>query len=109
MDPTRFRTHLPFPTLSADHPAAALDGYWRGPVWLDQAFFGLAGLRRCGFRHEADALAEQLLANLRGAADSPAPLRENYDPVTGRGLRASHFSWTAAHLLLILKDRHLLP
>mgnify|MGYP000906071360 CR=1 FL=1 len=109
MDSTRFRTRLPFPTLSADHPAAALDGYWRGPVWLDQAYFGLAGLRRGGFRREADALAEQLLANLRGAADSPAPLRENYDPLTGRGLRASHFSWTAAHLLLILKAKYLIP
>jgi putative isomerase len=109
MDPTRFRTRLPFPTLSAAHPAVTEDGYWRGPVWLDQAHFGLAGLRRYGFHREADALTEQLLASLEGALAAGPPLRENYDPHSGRGLRAPNFSWTAAHLLLILRDRPALP
>ena len=32
-----------------------------------------------------------------------APIHENYDTFTGKLLQASHFSWSAAHLLLLYK------
>ena len=98
-----FRTHVPFPTVSKAHPGYS-DGYWRGLVWLDQAYFAIEGLRRYGFHEDADGLRDQLFANLEGAVEPGVPLRENYHPETGAGHNANHFSWTAAHLLLLTQE-----
>lgn len=103
MDPDKFRTHVPLPTVSRDNPEFS-DGYWRGLVWIDQVYFGIEGLRRYGFENEAMDLAGQVLANLEGATVPGEPLRENYDPLTGEGRNAEHFSWTAAHLLMLVLD-----
>ena len=100
LDPEVFRTHVPFPTVAADHPEFS-DGYWRGLVWLDQVGFAIEGLRKYGFTEDADELTAQVLANLEGAAVPGQPLYENYHPLTGEGRNVRHFSWTAAHLLLM--------
>jgi len=49
-------------------------------------------------------VAAQLIQNLEGATTPGVPLRENYHPLTGAGHNASHFSWTAAHLLMLAMD-----
>ena len=103
LDPDRFGTHVPLPTVSRDNPEFS-EGYWRGLVWIDQAWFGVEGLRRYGFEKDAESLAARLLKNLRGAAVPGEPLRENYHPLTGEGRNAAYFSWTAAHLLMLAVD-----
>ena len=103
IDPGKFRTHVPLPTVSRDNPEFS-DGYWRGLVWIDQVYFGIEGLRRYGFESEAMDLAGQVIANLEGATTPGEPLRENYHPLTGEGRNAEHFSWTAAHLLMLVLD-----
>ncbi|MDD3664181.1 MAG: trehalase family glycosidase [Bacteroidales bacterium] len=104
--PDRFRTLVPFPSVEARASGFAPEkGYWRGPVWLDQAYFALAGLRRYGLNELADSLQHQLLLGASGINDKGEPLYENYHPVTGAGLNAPHFSWSAAHLLLLLMQR----
>lgn len=100
LDTQKFRTHVPFPTVSRSDPGFS-DGYWRGLVWLDQAYFAIEGLARYGFSLEAEQLRQQLFTNLEGATVPGAPLRENYHPLTGQGRNVNHFSWTAAHLLLM--------
>ena len=103
-DPTKFATKVPFPTLVADHKKFnPLKGYWRGPVWLDQAYFGIQALKNYGYNTEADRLSLKLLQNAEGLLQD-APIRENYHPITGEGLNANHFSWSAAHYLLLLTD-----
>jgi len=103
-DPTKFATKVPFPTLVADHKKFnPLKGYWRGPVWLDQAYFGIQALKNYGYNKEADRLSLKLLQNAEGLLQD-APIRENYHPITGEGLNANHFSWSAAHYLLLLTD-----
>ena len=105
IDTMHFNTFVPFPTLSYSHPGFnPRNGYWRGPVWIDQAWFALEGLKRYGFTQEYDTLKYKLLHNAQGMLSSGMPLYENYHPVTGEGLNAKHFSWTAAHLLLLLSD-----
>ena len=32
-------------------------------------------------------------------------IRENYHPITGKGLNAKNFSWSAAHILMLLQRR----
>lgn len=103
-DSTKFATKVPFPTLVADHKKFnPLKGYWRGPVWLDQAYFGIKALQNYGYDEEANRLSSKLLHNAEGLL-LDAPIRENYHPITGEGLNANHFSWSAAHYLLLLTD-----
>lgn len=103
IDPQHFNLKVPLQTLDATHPAFEPDGgYWRGPNWLDQAYFGLRGLRNYGYDTEANELAHKLLHQAEGVMNPGKSIRENYNPVTGEGLEAQNFSWSAAHLLMLL-------
>lgn len=99
----QFSTKIPFPTVSADSPNFAATQYWRGPVWLDQALFGLLGLEKYGYTTQAETLATRLVEQGEGIL-TQAPIRENYDPLTGDGLHCTNFSWSASVLLLIYQD-----
>lgn len=102
MDSSRFRSAVPLPTLQISHPKFnPRNGYWRGPVWLDQFYFGIKGLSNYGFDKEVSTLTKMLLRNAEGLMGSPKPIRENYHPISGEGLNARHFSWSAAHLLML--------
>jgi len=103
MDSTKFLTKVPFPTVCADHPNFKPNrGYWRGPVWLDQAYFAVKALRNYNYEMEADLATKMLIENAEGVLDSGFAIRENYQPITGEGLESYNFSWSAAHYLLML-------
>jgi len=103
MNPKKFFTRIPFQTMSADHPRFdPLKGYWRGPNWLDQAYFGVKGLRNYGFNAEADKATIQIIKGAKGVLGKGKSIRENYHPITGEGLNAENFSWSAAHLIMLL-------
>lgn len=105
MDPGKFFTKVPFQTMSADHPKFdPLKGYWRGPNWLDQAYFGVKGLRNYGFNNEADQATIQILEGAEGLLGKGKSIRENYHPLTGKGLHAQNFSWSAAHIIMLLLE-----
>jgi putative isomerase len=103
---SKFNTRIPLPTLTADHPGFdPTKGYWRGPVWLDQLYFGINGLQRYGNRKAAGYFLNALLQNAEGLKDQ-GPICENYHPISGKALNARNFSWSAAHLLLLLKENN---
>jgi len=105
LDPAKFATVMPFPTLAADDPHfSPIKGYWRGPVWIDQAYFGVEALRRYGYDQQADDMARRLVLNAKGLTQQ-APMYENYDPLTGQGYQSPNFSWAAASYLLLLQQR----
>ncbi|WP_420400858.1 MGH1-like glycoside hydrolase domain-containing protein [Flagellimonas sp.] len=105
LDPKKFYVKVPFQTMAADHPLFnPLNGYWRGPNWLDQAYFGIKGLRNYGFTKEADEVTEKLLHGAEGLMEKGEPIYENYHPLTGKGLYAKNFSWSAAHIILLLTN-----
>jgi len=105
MNPEKFFTKVPFQTMSADHPKFnPLKGYWRGPNWLDQAYFGVKGLRNYGFHNEADKATIQIIEGAEGILGKGKSIRENYHPLTGKGLNAQNFSWSAAHLIMLLQN-----
>lgn len=105
MNPEKFYTKVPFQTMSADHPKFdPLKGYWRGPNWLDQAYFGVKGLRNYGFDKEADMATVQILKGAEGVLGKGKSIRENYHPITGEGLNAQNFSWSAAHIIMLLTE-----
>ncbi len=104
LDTAKFNTYVPLPTFTKDHPKFnPRNGYWRGPVWLDQFYFGVEAMKKYGHSEEAESLIRRLFTNAEGLT-SDGPIRENYHPVTGQGLNANHFSWSAAHLLLLLQN-----
>jgi len=98
--PNKFSTFIPFPTVCADNPEFKYDTYWRGPVWIDQVYFGISGIRNYGNKDLADSYTNQVFTRLKGLAASE-PINENYDPSTGERFRAPNFSWSAAHLLML--------
>ena len=99
-DTSKFATYIPFPTVPKDHPEF-MTGYWRGAVWFDQAYFGVKALERYGFQKEADLFTKQLFNRPEGLKSSNGPIRENYNPTDGKGMKVKHFSWSAAHLLML--------
>ena len=102
-DSTKFSTFIPFPTVAADDPAY-MTGYWRGPVWLDQAYFAIQGLKKYQYDIRAAKYSDMLINRIDGFINSPLPIRENYDPRNGEGLKVNNFSWSAVHLLLLLRE-----
>jgi len=103
MNPEYFNTKVPFQTLSASHPKFKPDrGYWRGPNWLDQAYFGVKGLHIYGYHKEAYSATYKLIHQADGVLTKGMSIRENYNPITGEGLESQNFSWSAAHYLLLL-------
>jgi putative isomerase len=105
MNPEKFYTKVPFQTMSADHKKFnPLKGYWRGPNWLDQAYFGVKGLRNYGFDAEANKATIQIIEGAAGVLEKGKSIRENYHPITGEGLNAQNFSWSAAHIIMLLME-----
>jgi putative isomerase len=102
-DPGKFNTTLPFPTAAKNNPKYEPTQYWRGPVWLDQAYFGVVALANYNYMAEAKRMVRKLLDNAEGLTDT-APIRENYNPETGEGLNVSNFSWSAAAYYLLYRD-----
>ena len=108
MKPNKFYTKVPFQTMSADHEKFnPLKGYWRGPNWLDQAYFGVKGLRNYGFNEDADIATIQIIKGAEGVLGKGKSIRENYHPITGEGLNAKNFSWSAAHIIMLLMQEKL--
>lgn len=102
-DTAKFSTYIPFPTIAADNPKYNPRGYWRGPIWLDQTYFAIRGLRNYGYNQLADEYTLQVFDRLSGLKEG-APIHENYGTHTGGRLKAPHFSWSSSHLLMMYDD-----
>ena len=100
LDENVMNTYLPFPTAAKDNPKYNPTKYWRGPVWLDQAYFGVIGLDNYGYKKEAQELTVKLFERSEGLLEGGA-IRENYSPETGEGLHCSNFSWSASVYYLL--------
>lgn len=97
-DPQKFNSHMP--TVAYDDPGYQLE-YWRGPVWLNVAWFAAKGLQNYGFA-VADTIRQNILEMV---AAEPRGIFENYDSRTKRGLdkknriRCDGFSWSCIFII----------
>ena len=75
------------------------DGYWRGPIWAPSTVIIEDGLRRAGYGALADTISERFrrLCEKSGFA-------ENFDAITGDGLRDRAYTWTASSYLLLAHE-----
>ncbi|MGJ5894283.1 amylo-alpha-1,6-glucosidase [Streptomyces niveiscabiei] len=95
----RIKSHLtPYglATELTDSPHYLPDGYWRGPIWAPATILVEDGLRRAG--HER--LADDINARFRALCETHG-FAENFDALTGTGLRDRAYTWTASAYLLL--------
>jgi len=106
LDPEQFWLPVPPPSVSASEPSFSVNDrflglrrYWRGPTWVNSAWLVWMGLLRLGYEEQAADLAGRLIG-----AVARAGLREYYHPITGRGMGARDFAWSALAAELIAQD-----
>jgi putative isomerase len=104
LDPSEFATPVPMPTAAVSNPSYDPEIYWRGRVWLDQLYFGAVALRNYGHAADADKMVQRFENGAQGLLGD-APIRENYNPINGRMQGATNFSWSAAHLLMLAREK----
>ncbi|MFI2206712.1 amylo-alpha-1,6-glucosidase [Streptomyces sp. NPDC020192] len=95
----RIKAHLTPYGLATElttSPHYLADGYWRGPIWAPATVLIEDGLRRAGHHRLADDISVRFraLCEIHGFA-------ENFDALTGTGLRDRAYTWTAASYLLL--------
>ncbi|MGY4742140.1 amylo-alpha-1,6-glucosidase [Streptomyces sp. ATMOS53] len=96
---TRIEAHLTPYGLATELPTSPHyrpDGYWCGPIWAPATVLVEDGLRRAGHHRLADEISTRFrrLCETHGFA-------ENFDALTGTGLRDRAYTWTAAAYLLL--------
>ncbi len=97
LDPGRFWLPVAPPSVSAAEPSfepgrgrGLVRRYWRGPTWVNAAWLLWIGMKRLGYREEAVRMAG-MLTRVIGREG----LREYYHALSGAGLGAADFAWTA--------------
>jgi hypothetical protein len=90
-----FLTENGLATESLKSPHYFSDGYWRGPIWAPAMMVITAGLDEVGEQQFANDLR---LRFCRMVARSG--MSENFDAVTGAGLRDPAYTWTSSVFLI---------
>ncbi|WP_433479259.1 amylo-alpha-1,6-glucosidase [Spirillospora sp. CA-142024] len=95
----RIKAHLTEYGLATESPRSPHyrpDGYWRGPIWAPATVLIEDGLRRAGFTE----LADDISARFRALCEKSG-FAENFDALTGAGLRDRAYTWTASGYLIL--------
>ncbi|MBR7133518.1 MAG: hypothetical protein IKD04_08295 [Clostridia bacterium] len=72
------------------------EDYWRGPLWLNIAYFAYKGLKNYGFTDTAEKGKELILD---WCDKEKSGIYEYYDSKTGKGLNALQYGWTATFII----------
>lgn len=76
------------------------DGYWLGPIWAPVTYLFIHALKNNGYEEVGNRLRDKFLdLTLIGG------MAENFDPLTGKGLVDTSFTWTSSVFLLLLEDQ----
>ena len=90
------------PTVSYDNPEYSPTNFWRGPTWLNTWYFAVVGLYNYGYTAQAKQLKEYML---QVCDDEKRDIFEYYHSVTGEGIGAPQFSWSAVFLIETILNR----
>ncbi|NUP53011.1 MAG: glycogen debranching protein [Catenulispora sp.] len=91
--------HLTPHGLATEQPSSAhyeADGYWRGPIWAPSTVLIEDGLRRAG----CTGLADEVSSRFRALCEKSG-FAENFDALSGAGLRDRAYTWTASGYLIL--------
>jgi hypothetical protein len=91
------RFGLPAPSYDRSAPDFDRLRYWRGPTWINMNWLLWKGLHTHGHTDHAATLRAALIDLV-----AQSGCYEYFDPITGQGIGAAGFSWTAALTLDLL-------
>ena len=95
----RFLTSFGYATESPSSLFYRSDGYWRGPIWAPSTMLLLDGLHRCGEKKLVSKVAERF-----AKMTEKSGFAENFDALTGAGLRDRAYTWTSSAFLIIVHE-----
>lgn len=98
-DPQRLFPGMP--TVSYDHARYSSPTYWRGPTWLNAAYFAAKGLRNYGYVDTADGIQNTIL---NWCSQNEDAIYEYYDSRSGKGGGVKHFGWSAAFIVEFIQN-----
>jgi glycogen debranching enzyme len=93
--PGQFLTGNGLATERLGNPYYEPDGYWRGPIWAPSTLMIVDGLESSG---EIEFARRLKLLYCRMAARSG--MSENFEAISGRGLRDPAYTWSASVFLI---------
>src|SRR5208282_1362720 len=82
-------------------PLYQSDGYWRGPIWAPSTYLMVDALRSAGQQQ----LARRIAGSFCDMVAKAGGHYENYDALTGKGLRDQGYTWTASVNSMLLNDQ----
>ena len=100
LNPNEFWLPYPVPSVAKSEPyfipteipnnfISQTSLLWRGPTWMSTNWLLVKGLRRHGYKKEADVIAQKSLDMVERYG-----FREFYNPETGEGYRRDNFGWS---------------
>ncbi|MBK5721875.1 hypothetical protein JGH11_13425 [Dysgonomonas sp. Marseille-P4677] len=95
-----FLTDYGLATEKYKGPYYKADNYWRGAIWAPSTYLIIDGLLKAGEKELATEIARRFCDMIASDADGDF---ENFDALTGKGLRASGYTWTSSVNILLLK------
>lgn len=75
------------------------DGYWRGPIWAPSTMIIVDGLFRGGREQLARDIARRFCSMVARSG-----MAENFDALSGDGLRDRAYTWTASLFLVLASE-----
>ncbi|MPM28061.1 hypothetical protein SDC9_74578 [bioreactor metagenome] len=95
-DESKFLTEHGLSTESVSSEHYIPDGYWRGPRWAPSTILITDGLLEAGEKEFSKEIAQRFckMAQKSGMA-------ENFNALTGEGLRDEAFTWTSSIFLIL--------
>lgn len=95
-----FETKYGLATERVDSPYYKENGYWLGPIWAPVTYLFIDALKKNGYEETGNRLRDKFLElTLVGG------MAENFDPLSGKGLVDTSFTWTSSVFLLLLTDK----
>jgi glycogen debranching enzyme len=91
-----FVTSWGLATQLVNTPEYEPDGYWRGPIWAPSTILIQDGLRSAGYGDLADDISDRFMRLCERSG-----FAENFDALSGDGLRDRAYTWTASAYLLL--------
>ncbi len=95
----RFVTSHGLATESVSSPLYRPDGYWRGPIWAPSTLLILTALRDLGEHELASRIALRFCSTCARSG-----MAENFDALTGEGLRDRAYTWTSSVFLHLASE-----
>ncbi|MEX0622238.1 MAG: trehalase family glycosidase [Candidatus Woykebacteria bacterium] len=100
-----FSLPYPIPTVAASEASFAPAAkrffgeplLWRGPTWINTNWYIVSGLRKHGYKKEAEQIVEKSVELVQKSG-----FREFFNPFSGEGYGAHDFSWSTLVVDMLL-------